>query len=61
MKTTRRKFIRNSVTVTAGATLVNSLAFETLANGKIMGANEKINVGLIGCRSQGFSINGHLM
>ena len=61
MNTTRRKFIRNSVTVTAGATLANSFAFETLARGKKMGAIEKINVGLIGCRSQGFNILKHFM
>ena len=50
--TTRRRFIKNTSAAMAGASL---LPGSMLAQGKKVSANDKLIVGLIGCRSMGFS------
>ena len=49
--TTRRKFLKSSVTTSAGLGLVSSLS----ASGLGTAVSDRINVGLIGCKGMGFS------
>lgn len=51
---TRRKFMRHTSQLVAGTGLVSSLPFST-ASASILGANEKITLGVIGCNGMGFS------
>lgn len=56
MSTSRRKFIRQTSTALVGAGLAGALPFETLAaRPRRIGANDKINYGLIGCKGMGWS------
>ncbi len=50
MESNRRDFIKHSSVVAAGA-----IAMPTIMNAGCASPNEKINVGLIGCRGMGFS------
>ena len=52
----RRKFLSNSSFLLAGLGITSALPLEALASiRKRVGANDKINVGLIGCKGMGFS------
>lgn len=60
----RRKFIQNSLLATAGATVLpNVVSAEHLAAlKKRVGANDQLNIGLIGCKGMGWSnMNSHLL
>lgn len=52
MKTSRRKFLQKSALFTAGAGMLSTASWSH----PYISPNEKINVGLIGCRSQGFYV-----
>ena len=52
MNASRRGFIKKSTLFTAGASLLSTASW----SGSHLSANEKINVGLIGCRNQGFYV-----
>src|SRR5690554_6454232 len=52
MRTTRRDFIKNTSLTTAGLVVGTGAGW---AKG-ISSANDRINVGLIGCRNQGFYV-----
>ncbi len=54
MTNTRRGFIKNSGLAAAGIGLTPTLSTQFFTD--ILGANERINVGLIGCRNHGFNI-----
>ena len=52
----RRNFIRNTGTTIAGLSLLEMFPLELLASiRKKVSPNDKINIGLIGVRGQGFS------
>jgi predicted dehydrogenase len=56
MSLTRRTFLRNSMFTTVGAGIVAAVPMEILAAlRKKVSAAERINVGLIGCKGQGWS------
>ena len=56
MNNSRRKFINNTVKIITGACMISSLsAGSVLAKSCISGANDKVVVGLIGCKGMGFS------
>lgn len=56
MHHTRRKFILQSSSTTLGLGLLSSIPFNgLLAKGSLVGANDTINVGLIGCKGMGWS------
>jgi predicted dehydrogenase len=56
MHHTRRKFILQSSSTVLGLGLLSSLPFNgLLAKGSLVGANDTINVGLIGCKGMGWS------
>jgi predicted dehydrogenase len=56
MHHTRRKFILQSSSTLLGLGLLSSLPFGSLlAKGSLVGANDTINVGLIGCKGMGWS------
>ena len=56
MHNTRRKFILQSSSTALGLGLLSSLPFNgLLAKGSLVGANDTINVGLIGCKGMGWS------
>ena len=56
MHHTRRKFILQSSSTFLGIGLLSSLPFSSLlAKGSLVGANDTINVGLIGCKGMGWS------
>jgi predicted dehydrogenase len=58
MNNSRRKFIRNTALGTAGLSLATgSMAFSARSYRSIMGANDRIQMSVIGTRGQGF---GHL-
>lgn len=50
--TQRREFIRNSALGSAGIA-IGGMGFSSKSYGSIMGANERINVAVIGIRNQG--------
>ncbi len=52
MKTSRRNFLKTSTYLTAGLGLIPET---TWAEGKVA-VNDRINIGLIGCRNQGFYV-----
>jgi len=56
MDLSRRKFIKNSLTATTGASLVHTIPGTLLASKKEMSLNDKINVSLVGCKDHGFNI-----
>lgn len=61
---TRRKFIQKSILATAGMTaLPNIITAEHLAALRHrVGANDQLNIGLIGCKGMGWSnMNSHLL
>jgi len=51
--TKRRTFLKTSATAAAGLGISSSLSASFLAPSSVLGANDKINVALIGCRNQG--------
>ena len=56
MKLSRRKFLSNGSVLLAGAGLSSLMPLESLAHiRKFVGPNDRINVGLIGCKGMGFS------
>ena len=56
MNNSRRKFINNSGKIITGAGMLSSLsAGSLLAKSCVSGANDKVVVGLIGCKGMGFS------
>ena len=61
MTTTRRSFIRNSVTATAGIGIASSIPGTLNAAGKIIAPGDQINIALIGCKNMGFGdLQNHL-
>ena len=54
MKSTRRKFIRNTIITASGASLVTAFPGSAKAI-KSISANDKVVVGLIGCNGMGFA------
>ncbi len=56
--TKRRDFIKQTVVGTAGLTL-GSLGFSAKSYGSILGANDRLNVAVVGIRGQGKSHIGH--
>ena len=56
MKNTRRKFIKNVASLSTGIAAFGS-GYELLAKSRIIGANERIRVGVIGC---GGMANAHI-
>ena len=56
MKNSRRKFIKNVASLSTGVAAFGS-GYDLLANSRIIGANERIRVGVIGC---GGMANAHL-
>jgi predicted dehydrogenase len=57
MSDTRRKFIKKTALGTAGITMGASAMMSAKSYASIRGANDRINIGVIGVRGQGF---GHL-
>jgi predicted dehydrogenase len=56
MKLSRRKFLSNGSVLLAGAGLTSLMPLESLAQiRKFVSPNDRINVGLIGCKGMGFS------
>ncbi len=55
MEKSRRKFLNNAVKVSAGAGLLTILPNDLLAAKKKVSANDKVRIGLIGCKGQGWS------
>lgn len=55
MKTTRRKFIRNTAIAVAGIGAGSSLPLGVKAAGKNIAPSDRINVGLIGCKGMGYA------
>ena len=53
MTVNRRKFLKNSLTVAGGVGVLSTLPLNYAC--KRTGANDKIRIGLIGCRNMGFS------
>ncbi|MET6996062.1 Gfo/Idh/MocA family protein [Chitinophaga defluvii] len=54
MSTSRRKFLNSTVKLIAGTAIVNSITSPLIVWGKSNAPNEKIRVGLIGCKNMGF-------
>ncbi len=52
---TRRTFIKNSTLLTIGTGLMPK-SFTTHANNRILGANDKIRIGIIGCGTRGNNV-----
>ena len=52
---TRRDFLKTSATAMAAGLVMPSAWGETVMGNRILGANDKINVGLIGCKNMGWS------
>lgn len=52
---TRRDFLRTSATAMAAGLVIPSAWGETVMGNRILGANDKINVGLIGCKNMGWA------
>lgn len=52
MNTSRRGFVKKAALFTTGASLLSTASWSNTS----LSANEKINVGLIGCRNQGFYV-----
>jgi predicted dehydrogenase len=52
--THRRTFIKTSAAAAAGLGISSSLSATILAPGKVLGANDKVTVALIGCRNMGW-------
>jgi predicted dehydrogenase len=50
----RRTFLKTSATAAAGLGVSSSLPASMIAPSSVLGANDKINVALIGCRNQGW-------
>jgi predicted dehydrogenase len=63
MKTTRRHFLRNSALTATGAGLISLPSIEAIASQrKPVSANEKLQIGVIGCNGMGWSdLRSHLM
>ncbi len=59
--TTRRNFIKNTAGFSAGLGIASIMPQNVKAMNRIFSANEKINVGLVGCRGHGFGILKHHM
>jgi predicted dehydrogenase len=57
MKTSRRDFIRKTTLITTGIGFSSGIGLSQ----SVISANDKINVGLIGCRNQGFSVLKHML
>ncbi|MDO5571770.1 MAG: Gfo/Idh/MocA family oxidoreductase [Bacteroidales bacterium] len=51
---TRRNFLKKSATALAGGLILPSFLEDNYLYGNVLGANDRINVGLIGCRSMGW-------
>lgn len=61
MKTSRRAFLQQSSLALAGAGLAGWVSDAALANQPLAAANERINVGVIGCNGMGWSnMRAHL-
>jgi predicted dehydrogenase len=50
----RRNFLKTSATAAAGIGMSSSLSASLMAPSRVLGANDRINVALIGCRNQGW-------
>src|SRR2546423_1305509 len=60
-KTTRRDFLRNTVAVAAGAAAASSMPTTAHAMRRVLGANERIQIGHIGVGTQGFNAHVRLI
>lgn len=52
MKASRREFLKKTSLITTGISLTTGFAWTK----DVVSANDRVNVGLIGCRNQGFSV-----
>lgn len=55
MKNSRRRFLKQSSIAAAGISIAGVLPLEALARRKHVWANEKLNIGVIGCNGMGWS------
>ncbi len=61
MKNSRRDFIRKTGGIIAGAGIASVIPGISTAKSKIIGANDKIRLGLIGCNGMGFEDLRHFL
>jgi predicted dehydrogenase len=60
-QTTRREFIRSSVAAAAGAAVASAMPTTAHAMRRIIGANDRINIGHIGVGTQGYTAHVRLL